>query len=150
MLFPFLDFSLPIFTHIFSINITRRINPFNIIAMKLTTSALALSWVSLVTANFDIYLGVEHIYFDAIRTPILQIFDADPDCDNVEGAYQYVGQGGSDVSNTIGYRCSGDCGGRADGIDQLEMHFSREPYYHFSKWRYAILSVTFVLLTNRF
>ncbi|RYP31770.1 hypothetical protein DL767_005590 [Monosporascus sp. MG133] len=110
--------------------------------MKLSPLTLAsfvvlFSYISAVTANFDLYHGVAgaQSYYD----DVWQIFDTDPDCNQVYNTDYYLDS--NDVSgNKIGVRCedsNGGCGGNVDpiGIDVVEMHFSNNPLYHFTIYK---------------
>lgn len=107
--------------------------------MKASTVIASLGALApVVNANFHLYFTQ---FTDAITGTVdegWQIFDADPDCDDVNDAKQFMNKG--DVSGTrpesIGVRCDGGCGpgGSPSDIDELEMHFANSPLFHWSKF----------------
>ncbi|VBB73788.1 Putative protein of unknown function [Podospora comata] len=103
--------------------------------MRLSTLLLT-SLTGLAKANFDLYLG--HQVFGVDGGAHLfhgwYIFDNDPSINDVFAYGPYLSQ--DDVSgSTTGVRCAGSgCyGGAATDINVLEMHFSNNPLYHWSK-----------------
>lgn len=88
-----------------------------------------LPWV---TANFDVY-RVTHS--GLVTRTFWQVFEAQAGCD--EAWNTDVNADTTDVSvNKLGFRCKGNgCGEKppAGNIDELEMHFSNNPLYHWSR-----------------
>lgn len=106
--------------------------------MKFSSSVLGplAALAGVCSANFDMYRTELHDFWGGVAQS-WQVFPYDPSCVEVTGTRSHSSSG--DVSgNKKGVRCSGDCGmgGRADGINQLEMHFSNNPLYHFSEYIY--------------
>lgn len=91
-------------------------------------------------ANFDLYSSVQTDIFGAAGAQQMwHIFEAEPDCNNVDhdGSWWYTSD---DVSGEkTGVRCEGrGCNSNQEGesgdIDILEMNFhGTDPVYHFSK-----------------
>ncbi|KAH6689483.1 hypothetical protein F5X68DRAFT_230100 [Plectosphaerella plurivora] len=105
--------------------------------MKFSLAALGplAALAGVCSANFDLYRSESHNLFGGVGQN-WGVFPYDPSCAEVGRTRSYPVSG--DVSgNKIGVRCSGDCdmGGRADGINQLEMHFSNNPLYHFTLYK---------------
>nr|XP_036587733.1 uncharacterized protein CTRU02_02649 [Colletotrichum truncatum]KAF6798675.1 hypothetical protein CTRU02_02649 [Colletotrichum truncatum] len=99
---------------------------------KLSLLALWATIFSGVLANFDVY-RVE--FRNARGTDIgWQFFEQHSNCDEALDAWSFPQS--DDVSgNKIGVRCKGSgCGERPPpgDIEQLEMHFSNNPLWHFS------------------
>lgn len=106
--------------------------------LYLTTLVLLLSCTPGVKADFDLYQGFvnivggsnQHYYADH-----WYVFGGEPSCDDAWGANTYGDS--DDVSGSkTGVRCrGGGCWGNTDpaNIDLVEMHFSNNPLYHFSK-----------------
>lgn len=86
-------------------------------------------------ANFDIYTGTQIDVFGPSANTMWLIFEAEPDCDNVnnDGSWWYDED---DVSGEKqGVRCEGGCAGGEDAsaIEILEMNFhGTDPVYHWS------------------
>lgn len=102
--------------------------------MKFSLAVLApLAALTGVNANFDLYRTEAHDLFGGVGQG-WGVFPSDPSCSNVANSKSY-GVSGDVSGNKKGVRCQGDCGmgGRADGINVLEMHFSNNPLYHWSE-----------------
>lgn len=101
--------------------------------MKLSVAFLISCAAALAKANFDLYLGQE-----SGTTPVgdvhetWNIYPNDPSCSDVENSRNWFGR--DDVSKQTGIRCKGGCfgGSAVTDIEELEMHFTNDPLYHFS------------------
>ena len=91
------------------------------------------AFVQLAQANFDVYAVDTTFSWGGPVSNNWQIFDTDPSCSQVNNALIFGSYG--DVSSTVGVRCAGDC--RKDShprdIRILEMHFRKNPKYHWSE-----------------
>lgn len=104
------------------------------------SAALLALFPAAAMANFDVYHGTQIDLLGAAGAETMWlIFEAEPDCDNVnsDGSWWYESE---DVSgDQTGVRCEGTgCTsneeGEAGDIDVLEMNFhGTDPVYHFSK-----------------
>lgn len=108
--------------------------------LPLTLSVLLLSCAAVVNADFDLYSGYLNIAtIPSIEKPYYGlkwfVFDGEPDCDMAWRVGYFADT--DDVSGTkLGIRCGGTgCMGNTDpaSIGVLEMHFSNNPLYHWSK-----------------
>jgi hypothetical protein len=113
-------------------------------------SALFAS-IHVAKANFDVYyeLNVFNVWPGGPYIgDYFRIFDADPDCAAVGKSVAYSAS--NDVSgNKIGVHCSGGgCWDRAppEGVDKMEMHFTNNPLFHWSKSMHSLPLALFVLL----
>jgi hypothetical protein len=103
--------------------------------MHLSPQTIAL-WAALlprVAADFNIYrVEWNGPWKSAV---VWQVFDGEPNCD--EAFRTPVFADSQDVSGSkMGVRCAGSgCAAfpSPEEIDQLEMHFSNDPLYHWSK-----------------
>jgi hypothetical protein len=100
---------------------------------------MLLSCNSAVNANFDLYAGYVTIYGGSNQQPHYAekwfAFNGEPSCNDAWAAKSYSLS--DDVSgDKTGVRCVGHgCFGNTDpaGIRIVEMHFSNNPRYHWSK-----------------
>lgn len=107
--------------------------------MKLFIIAALFTFSYAVMADFDMYHGQFHWAGgrgDKLKRDIWQVYQTDPDCSTVLD-HTPITDSSSDVSgNKLGVRCEGrGCSHDNDPseIDVLEMHFSNNPLYHWSK-----------------
>ncbi|KAI9166296.1 hypothetical protein HJFPF1_02395 [Paramyrothecium foliicola] len=99
------------------------------------TTVLAAALAPQAYANFDIYNSQENNAAGE-QTDGWTIFNTDPSCGDVNNAQFYFDK--EDVSGTkIGVRCSGNgCwNNQPDQINQLEMHFSNNPLFHWTIYK---------------
>lgn len=105
---------------------------------SLVTTTFALL-ASLAVADFDLYAGSNLAAGEGNNADVWFTLDGEPDCITAWLAEYHFDQ--SDVSGTkLGVRCEGSgCWGTNDpaDIDVLEMHFTNEPFYHWSKESHA-------------
>lgn len=105
-----------------------------------TVAFMAAALVPSIQANFDLYFVFGTTY-SGIPYERWQVFEAEPtDCEHIRSLPAW--DSSADVSgNKVGVRCRGGEQGIGcfdydppEEIRQLEMHFSNEPLYHFSKF----------------
>lgn len=108
------------------------------LTQPLTSLVVLLSLTSAVNANFDLYSGFYNNGPGSIQNPtqgVWYIFDSDPSCNDVLHTQLY--ERTNDVSGTkLGVRCVGaGCLGDPSPteIEVIEMHFSNNPLFHWSK-----------------
>lgn len=96
---------------------------------------LATALLPQAQANFDVY-RVEAISPRGGVSVYWQAFEAEGSCE-LTGTFSYIWSGRNDVSGTKkGVRCKGSgCAAQTSilDIEHLEMHWSNNPLYHWSK-----------------
>jgi|SRR5687768_18531397 hypothetical protein len=102
--------------------------------MRLSLPFIAAWAIPGIMANFDLY-RVEFTYIDKPSKVYWQAFEAEGNCETsvITASFEERGDTSGDK---IGVRCDGHgCKQFAPihEITQLEMHFSDDPLYHYSK-----------------
>lgn len=105
------------------------------ITMRFSVATSLALLARLAVADFDLYSGQNLALGEGNNADVWFTLNAEPDCTTAWNAEYHFDT--DDVSGRkLGIRCEGDgCQGTNDpaGIDVLEMHFTNEPYLHFSK-----------------
>jgi len=99
--------------------------------------AVTTALLGLASANFDLYVGADNGLGTGNQFSTWWIHEAPPDCNRVTN-HAEMWDTLDDVSGRmLGIRCEGvGCHrNQPENVDVLEMHFSNNPLYHWSKFR---------------
>lgn len=96
--------------------------------------ALAAALLGLTNADFDLYVGDD--VSPGFAFNVWYIHQSPPDCNRVTNHARSYTESDDVSGRTLGVRCEGmGCHrNQPENVDQLEMHFSNKPLYHWSEF----------------
>jgi hypothetical protein len=102
--------------------------------------AVATALLGLASANFDLYAGADNMLGSGNQFSTWYIHEAPPDCNRVTNHAEMWDEIDDVSGDKRGIRCEGMGCHRyqPENVDVLEMHFSNNPLYHWSKFHRSV------------